>query len=62
MLDENVTSIMDAPFPEIDPRDSMAAVGRMLTRQNPAVLVRTNGALTGIITRFDVVRYLTGNG
>lgn len=62
VLDENVTSIMDAPFPEIDPRDSMAAVGRMLTRQNPAVLVRTNGALTGIITRFDVVRYLTGNG
>ena len=32
----------------------------LLTRQNPAVLVRRNGALSGIITRFDVLAYLTG--
>ena len=62
VLTAKVTSIMDAPFPEIDARESMAAVGRMLTRQNPAVLVRANGELSGILTRFDVVRYLTGNG
>ncbi len=62
VLSATVDGLMDAPFPEIDARESMAAVGRMLTRQNPAVLVRTNGALAGIITRYDVVRYLAGNG
>ncbi|MEO5511652.1 MAG: pyridoxal-phosphate dependent enzyme [Longimicrobiales bacterium] len=61
ILGATIDSLMDAPFPEIDARESMAAIGRMLTRQNPAVLVRTNGALAGILTRYDVVRYLAGN-
>jgi len=32
---------------------------RLLTRENPAVLVRDNGELKGILTRYDVVRDLT---
>jgi predicted transcriptional regulator len=31
----------------------------MLSRQTPAVLVREGGRLAGIVTRYDVVRYLT---
>jgi cystathionine beta-synthase len=62
LLTATVDGLMDAPFPEIDARESMAAVGRMLTRQNPAVLVRADGTLAGILTRYDVVRYLAGNG
>lgn len=59
VLSATVDTLMDPPFPEIDARESMAAVGRMLTRQNPAVLVRVNDKLTGILTRYDVVSYLT---
>jgi cystathionine beta-synthase len=59
VLSATVDGFMDPPFPEVDSRESMAAVGRMLTRQNPAVLVRANDKLTGILTRFDVVSYLT---
>jgi cystathionine beta-synthase len=62
ILDQQVDTFMDAPFPEIDARESMEAVGRLLTRQNPAVLVRADGALAGILTRYDVVRYLAANG
>jgi predicted transcriptional regulator len=30
----------------------------MLNRHCPAVLVRSNGELAGIVTRYDLVRYL----
>ena len=38
----------------------LPALTRLLSRQNPAVLVRRDGALVGIITRYDVLRYMTG--
>jgi predicted transcriptional regulator len=50
---------MEAAFP-VDRRIlPMSGIGRLLTRQCPAVLVRDNGVLAGIITRYDMVRYLT---
>jgi cystathionine beta-synthase len=60
VLDEAVQELMDPPLPVIDAHAPLEAVTRLLNRQNPAVLVRRNGALSGIITRFDVLRYLTG--
>ena len=59
VLDLVVGAVMDAPLPIVEAHATMSGVGRMLTRQNPAVLVRAHGELKGIITRFDVVRYLT---
>jgi cystathionine beta-synthase len=58
-LDHAVDGIMEPPFPVIDADLPMSRIGRLLTRQCPAVLVRTNGELGGIITRYDMVRYLT---
>ena len=58
ILDGPVESLMDDPFPDVDARTPMSGIGRLLTRQTPAVLVRRNGKLAGIITRYDVVRYL----
>jgi cystathionine beta-synthase len=58
-LGHPVGDIMEAPFPVIEADLPMSRIGGMLTRQCPAVVVRTNGQLTGIITRYDVVRYLT---
>jgi cystathionine beta-synthase len=57
-LDRHVADIMEQPFPIVDSDLPMSRLGRLLTRQCPAVLVREHGALAGIITRYDVVRYL----
>ena len=59
VLDKPVEMLMDAALPVVEGDTPMPVAGRLLTRQNPAVLVRVNGKLAGIITRFDMVRYLT---
>ncbi len=59
VLDQPVATFMDAPLPVIEAETPMSGVGRLLTRQTPAVLIRVDGQLNGIVTRFDVVRYLT---
>jgi cystathionine beta-synthase len=58
LLAQPVASIMEAPFPVVDADLPMSRIGRLLNRQCPAVLVRVNGELGGIVTRYDVVRYL----
>jgi cystathionine beta-synthase len=60
ILDHPVSDFMDDALPCIDADMPLNGVGRMLSRQAPAVLVRGEGGrLSGIITRYDVVRYLT---
>jgi cystathionine beta-synthase len=59
VLDRPVSTFMDAPLPVIGGDVPMSNIGRLLTRQNPAVLIRMDGKLSGIVTRFDMVRYLT---
>ena len=59
VLDQPIATFMDAPLPVIEADTPMSGVGRLLTRQTPAVLIRVDGKLNGIVTRFDVVRYLT---
>jgi predicted transcriptional regulator len=36
-------------------------VGAMLTRENPAALVRREGKLVGIVSRYDVLQQLIGS-
>ena len=60
LLDRSVQEIMDAPLPVVDSHVDLGSVTRLLTRHNPAVLVRRSGMLVGIITRFDVIRLVTG--
>jgi cystathionine beta-synthase len=60
VLDRPVADLMDGPFPIVTADEPLPRVAHMLTRQNPAVVVRDGGgALVGIITRYDMVRYLT---
>ena len=59
VLDQPISTFMDAPLPVIEADTPMSGIGRLLTRQTPAVLIRVDGKLNGIVTRFDVVRYLT---
>jgi cystathionine beta-synthase len=60
VLEKSVQHLMEAPLPVVDADVDLSAVTGLLSRHNPAVLVRRNGELTGIITRYDVVRYVTG--
>jgi cystathionine beta-synthase len=59
LLDKSVQHLMDPPLPVVDAHVDLPGVARLLSRQNPAVLVRRNGRLEGIITRHDVLRYMT---
>jgi cystathionine beta-synthase len=58
VLEKEVADLMDAPLPVIEDGEPMDAVARLLSRQNRAVLVRRQDELTGIITRYDMVRQL----
>ena len=62
ILDQAVQEFMDPPLPVVDAHVDLATLTRLLTRQNPALLVRRDGILAGIITRYDVLRYVTGGG
>ncbi len=60
VLDHPVETVMGSPFPVVDSHLDAEKATRLLTRENPAVLVRANGRLEDILTRFDIVRTLTG--
>lgn len=60
VLDQSVQHVMDAPLPVVDGHVELPAITRLLSK-NPAVLVRRDGKLDGIVTRFDVMRYVTAN-
>jgi cystathionine beta-synthase len=60
VLDAPIESVMDPPYPVLDAHVDAEEVTRLLQRGNAACLVRENGTLSGIVTRYDVVRALTG--
>jgi cystathionine beta-synthase len=60
LLDTTVGEIMDAPFPTVEASQSADAVAKLLSKANPAVLVREDGRVAGIVTRSDMLTYLMG--
>lgn len=60
ILDQPVESVMGPPFPVVDIYLAVDSVSRLLTGASPAVLVREHGDVVGIVTRYDLVRSLTG--
>ncbi|HUH13031.1 MAG TPA: CBS domain-containing protein, partial [Longimicrobiales bacterium] len=59
LLDRSVEAVMEPPFPVVDEGQEPRAIAPLLTRENPAVLVRRGGRIAGILTRYDMVRHLT---
>ena len=60
LLDRPVREVMEAAFPVVEhtfPTDRLAP---MLTRDTPAALVRKDGKLIGIVSRYDVLQQLIG--
>jgi cystathionine beta-synthase len=58
LLDVTLSEVMDAPFPTVDDQQTAESVAKLLSKSNPAVIVRTNGRITGIVTRSDLLSYL----
>jgi cystathionine beta-synthase len=58
VLDTTVSEVMDAPFPIVDETQAVDAVAKLLSKSNPAVLVRADGTIGGIVTRSDMLNYL----
>ena len=58
LLDVTVSQIMDAPFPTVEEGQPADSVAKLLSKSNPAVIVRSNGKVKGIVTRSDLLSYL----
>jgi cystathionine beta-synthase len=58
LLDATVSEVMDSPFPMIASDQPIESVVKLLSKSNPAVLVRKNGAIAGIVTRSDMLHYM----
>jgi len=59
-LDQPVQDVMDAPFPVVDADLPVERLTSLLSRETPAALVRREGKITGIVTRYDVLHQLAG--
>jgi len=60
LMDTSVEGLMEPPLPVVDTGTDMETVIKQLIAGRSAVLVKQNGTPAGIVTRFDVVHYLTG--
>ncbi len=59
LRDAPLRDVMESPFPTVDAREDLDDVCSLLLRGNPAVLVESEEGVQGIVTRFDVVEYLS---
>jgi cystathionine beta-synthase len=58
LLEATVSEVMDSPFPIVAANQPVDSVVKLLSKSNPAVLVRHDGTVQGIITRSDMLRYM----
>ena len=60
LLDRPVREVMEAPFPVVEHNFPTDRLAPMLSRETPAALVRKDGQLVGIVSRYDVLQQLIG--
>lgn len=58
VLDLTVSDVMDQPFPVVEYNQPVESVAKLLSKSNRAVLMKKDGVVQGIVTRFDVLEYL----
>jgi cystathionine beta-synthase len=58
VLDKPVSDVMDSPFPIVESGQSVETIVKLLSKANPAVLVRDDGTLRGIVTRADLIQFV----
>ena len=60
LLEATVREVMDAPFPSMASDEVIELAVKLLSKSTPAVLVREDGQIQGIVTRSDMLRYMMG--
>ncbi|HEU5050013.1 MAG TPA: pyridoxal-phosphate dependent enzyme [Gemmatimonadales bacterium] len=60
LLDRPVREVMEPAFPEVDASFPVDRLAQALTRESPAALVRRNGAIIGIVSRYDLLQRMIG--
>jgi cystathionine beta-synthase len=60
-VDRPVEEWMAEPLPVVGSDEPVDRVTRLLASRNPAVLVRHNGGVVGILTRFDMLQFIAGS-
>jgi len=58
VLDQSVSDVMDQPFPVVESDQPVESVAKLLSKSNRAVLMKKDGVVQGIVTRFDVLEHL----
>ena len=61
LLDRPVRELLEPAFPVVEAGAPIARLGGLLTRENPAALVRTDGKFVGIVTRYDLLQQMIGS-
>ena len=59
-LDQPVETLMSEALPVVEGDDPVETVTRLMAARNSAVLVRSHGTLTGILTRYDMLQFIAG--
>ncbi|MDP2887068.1 MAG: cystathionine beta-synthase [Ignavibacteria bacterium] len=59
LFDAPVSSLMEAAFPVVHIEESINQAIALLSKKHPAVLVQDDGKIVGIVTRFDVIEYMS---
>jgi cystathionine beta-synthase len=60
VLNRSVRDVMEDPFPIVDAELSIDHISKLLSREQPAALVRDNGGFRGILTRYDILHKVAG--
>ena len=60
ILEHPVREVMESPYPVVDDSLPLENLTALLARETPAALIRRNGELAGIVTRYDVLRHVAG--
>jgi cystathionine beta-synthase len=60
LLDRPVREVMETPFPEVDASFAVDRLAQALTRESPAALVRKDGTIVGIVSRYDLLQRMIG--
>jgi cystathionine beta-synthase len=59
-LERSLDSIMGPPLPVVGGDEPADVVTRLLASRSPAVLVKSDGAVRAILTRFDMLQFIAG--
>jgi cystathionine beta-synthase len=60
LLERSVSEVMQPPFPVVDAGLPVERLNTLLSHETQAALVRKDGRLSGIVTRYDVLRHVAG--